>query len=229
LIESLKHSVKRLLRGRINFGGLARTTPYSRHFGFDRGTPIDRLYIEQFLSENRDAIRGITLEIGDDSYTRRFGENRTTNRHVLHIDDSNPAATIIGDMSQPEILPEAAFDCAVITQTVHLIYDMRAAVRNLHNSLKPGGTLLLTSPGISQIATDQWRHNWYWSMTPAGARQLFGEVFGEDRIEVDFYGNVFAAIAFLTGAAVEEVPRGKLLVKDDAYPVVVTVRATRSS
>ena len=229
MIESLKHSVKRILRGKINFGGLARTTPYSRHFGFDRGMPIDRLYIERFLFENRDAIHGVTLEIGDDSYTRQFGEDRTTTRHVLHIDGSNPVATIVGDMSQPEILPEAAFDCAVITQTLHLIYDMRAAVRNLHNSLKPGGTLLLTTPGISQIATDQWRHNWYWSMTPAGARRLFGEAFGEDRIEVDFHGNVFAAIAFLTGAAVEEVPRRRLLVKDEAYPVVVTVRATRRS
>lgn len=229
MIDSLKGKVKRILRRRINFGSLGRTTPFSREFGFDRGTPVDRLYIEQFLARNSDAIRGVTLEVGDDDYTRRFGGDRTSKRHVLHVDPSIETATFTGDMSMPGTLPEQTFDCAVITQTVHLVYDMRAAIRNLHDSLKPGGTVLFTSPGISQISTDQWRHSWYWSMTPAGARRLFGEAFGEGNFEVDYHGNVFAAIAFLTGAAMEEVPRSKLEVKDESYPVVITVRATRAN
>jgi glycosyltransferase involved in cell wall biosynthesis len=35
--------------GRVQFGQLASTTPVSLDFGWDRGTPIDRYYIEQFL------------------------------------------------------------------------------------------------------------------------------------------------------------------------------------
>jgi SAM-dependent methyltransferase len=146
---------------------------------------------------------------------------------VLNLDASDPAVTLVGDLGDPETLPERAFDCAVITQTLHYIYDMHGAIRNLRNSLKPNGTLLLTSPGISPIGIDWWRDSWYWSITPAGARRLFEEAFGEGNFDVDFYGNVFAAIAFLTGAAVEEVRRDKLEVKDDAYPIVVAVRATR--
>jgi len=38
----------------------------------------------------------------------------------------------------------------VFTQTLHLIYDVRSAIRTLHRVLKPGGVLLATFPGISQ-------------------------------------------------------------------------------
>ena len=227
MIRSLPRKVKRVLGLRPSFGDLSATRPLSRHFGFDRGTPIDRYYIEQFLAANADAIHGRTLEVGDDEYTSRFGGARTSQRDVLHVHGGNPQATIVGDLSQADLLPEAAFDCAVITQTLHLIFDMRGAVENLHRSLKPGGTLLLTVPGITQISSDEWRHGWYWSLTPAGAGRLLGEVFGDSQIEVAHWGNVFAAIAFLSGVAMEEVPRAKLDVVDEAYPVTVAVRATR--
>src|SRR3954471_21782846 len=83
LIQFLKRKVKRILRGNVSFGDLNRTTPLSRHFGFDRGTPVDRYYIESFLAENAGAIRGRTLEIGDDEYTHRFGGTRAQQRDVL--------------------------------------------------------------------------------------------------------------------------------------------------
>jgi SAM-dependent methyltransferase len=229
LIQFLKRKVKRILRGNVSFGDLNRTTPLSRHFGFDRGTPIDRYYIESFLAENAGTIRGRTLEIGDDEYTHRFGGTQAQQRDVLHVHSDNPKATIIGDISTPGVLPEDAFDCAVITQTLHLIYDMRGALENLRRALKPGGVLLLTSPGITQISVDEWKRTWYWSMTPAGAERLFSDLFGEGQVQVTSYGTVFSAIAFLSGLATEEVPRAKLDIKDECYPVLVGVRATRAS
>ncbi|MGB2696377.1 MAG: class I SAM-dependent methyltransferase, partial [Candidatus Zixiibacteriota bacterium] len=48
-------------------------SPISRQFGFDRGKPIDRYYIENFLNENKHFIRGRVLEIGDNSYTKKYG------------------------------------------------------------------------------------------------------------------------------------------------------------
>ena len=229
LIQSLKRKVKGRLNGKVRFGDLARTEPVSRHFGFDRGTPIDRYYIQTFLSENAHLIQGRTLEIGDDEYTRQFGGKRTTRRDVLHVHADNPMATIVGDLSTPDLLPAQAFDCAVITQTLHLIYDMRGALENLRDALKPGGTLLLTTPGITQISIDEWKHSWYWALAPLGAQRLFSDVFGESQVEVTSYGNVFAANAFLTGIATEEVPRHKLEILDPCYPVVVAVRATRAA
>jgi len=229
LIESLKRKVKRIVRGRVDFGDLGGTRPISPQFGFERGTPIDRYYIDAFLERNRSAIFGSILEVGDDSYTKRFGGERVARADILHIDAASPRATITGDLSDRSTLPEAEFDCAIITQTIHLIYDMRASVQNLYRSLKPGGTLLLTSPGITPVARDRWQDTWFWSMTPAGARKLFGEVFGDEHVEVDFYGNVFASIALLTGVATEEVSKRKLDVKDESYPVIVAVRGTRRS
>ena len=59
--------------GHVRFGSLRRLKPISRLFGFDRGQPIDRYYIETFLQKNRSDIGGRVLEIGDPGYTLKFG------------------------------------------------------------------------------------------------------------------------------------------------------------
>ena len=46
-------------------------------------------------------------------------------------------------LADGSFLPSDAFDCLVITQTIHLIYDVRAAVATLHRILKPGGQVLI--------------------------------------------------------------------------------------
>jgi hypothetical protein len=81
----------------VDFGNIRRVTPISRHFGYERGMPIDRYYIEQFLAEHAGDIRGRVLEIGDDSYTRQFGGDQVTVRDVLHVTEGNPLATFVGD------------------------------------------------------------------------------------------------------------------------------------
>ena len=212
----------------FDVGDLARTFPVSDKFGFDRGTPIDRVYIEDFLRRNRPSIRGRVLEIGDDSYSKRFGAEQITKQDVLFVSAGNPAATIIGDMSQKGILPSSAFDCLLITQTLHLIYDMRAAVREMYRALRPGGVALITVPGISRIDRGRWSKEWYWSLTEASARRLFGEVFGEDCVDVDSDGNVYAATLFLQGLAVEEADAAKLAAFDPSFPVIINIRAVKA-
>ncbi len=61
---------------RIRFGSLHRLKPVSRLFGFDRGQPIDRYYIEHFLQSHVNDIRGRVLEVGDRDYMCKFGGNR---------------------------------------------------------------------------------------------------------------------------------------------------------
>jgi SAM-dependent methyltransferase len=214
--------------GQVHFGDLYRLVPVSLHFGFDRGTPIDRYYIEGFLARHRADISGRVLEVGDDAYSRRFGGIRVAHQDILHVHRGNPQATLIGDISDPGILPAATFDCMIITQTLHLIYDMRSAVQNMHHALKPDGVLLLTVPGISQIERGEWGKSWYWSLSPVSAQRLFGDVFGADAVDVESYGNVFAATAFLQGIALEEVDAADLDVADAAYPVTIAVRARKT-
>lgn len=212
---------------KVDLGDLTSTEPVSLDFGWDRGLAIDRYYVERFLDRASGDIRGRVLEVGDASYSRRFGGDEVVRQDVLHVHADNPAATIVGDLSQPGALPADAFNCIVLTQTLQLVYDLPAATAALRDALRPGGVLLLTVPGISQIDRREWGESWFWSMTPAAVRRLLGDAFGPDAVTVEGHGNVFAATTFLQGLALDEVDTRKLDVVDGAYPVIVTARAVR--
>jgi len=148
------------LVGAVQFGDFRRPTPISYEWGFDRGQPIDRYYIENFLSTHTGDIQGHVLEFGDDSYTRRFGSDRVTTRDVLNYLYPTEETTFLADLvSAPEI-PSGMFDCVICTQTLRLVRDARAAIRTLHRVLKPGGVLLATFPGLSQTYDANWGERW---------------------------------------------------------------------
>ena len=213
--------------GRVDFGDFARSKPINRHFGYHRGTPIDRFYIESFLASHADDMRGRVLEVGEATYSRRMGSG-ITHQDVLHVDE-HPEATILGDLSREGVLPEEAFDCIILTQTLHLIYDMGAAVAQLERALKPGGVALVTVPGVSSVDAGEWGDSWCWALTAHSARRLFGESFDDQGLAVEAFGNVYAATCFLQGLALEEVDRELLGHRDKCYPVTVTIRARKAS
>ncbi|MBD2519714.1 glycosyltransferase [Nostoc sp. FACHB-973] len=213
--------------GMVNFGSLRRLTPISRAFGYNRGLPIDRYYIENFLERQAKDVQGRVLEIGDASYTRRFGGDRVTQSDVLHVIEGNPEATIIGDLTNADHIPSDAFDCVVLTQTLHLLYNMQAALATLYRILKPGGVLLVTVPGISQVIKCEWGNDWCWALTAQSARLLFEEKFPKTNVQVETHGNVLAAIAFLQGLAVKDLRQKELDYQDDEYQVLITVRAVK--
>ncbi|BAZ10121.1 family 2 glycosyl transferase [Calothrix sp. NIES-4071] len=213
--------------GKVRLGNLRRVTPVSRVFGFDRGLPIDRYYVENFLANQATDIQGQVLEIGDNFYTKKFGGQRVTKSDVLHVVEGNPDATIVGDLSNAEHIPSNSFDCLVLTQTLHLIYDIKDAVKTIYRILKPGGVALITVPGISQIAIDEWKDYWCWSLTTLSARRLFEESFPKENVQVEAYGNVLAATAFLQGLATEELQKQELDYRDPYYQVLLTVRVMK--
>jgi SAM-dependent methyltransferase len=226
--------VKLLLRGskyqpsvgQVRFGDLRRVTPISDAW-YERGRPVDRYYIEGFLERHAGDIRGRVLEVGDDKYTRSLGGGRVTRGDVLHVAEGNPQATIVADITRANNIPSGAFDCVIFTQTLHLIYEARAAVQTLRRIIKPGGVLLVTVPGISQIDRAEWREVWCWGFTTYSARRLFGEVFPAESVSVESHGNVLAATAFLHGLADSELRREELDYDDAAFQLVITVRAVR--
>jgi len=210
------------------WGTIRRLAPFSGIFGFDRGQCIDRYYIEDFLKKHEMDIRGAVLEIGDPGYTSTFGGDRVTHSEVLHVSSDNPRATIVGDLATGKGIPEAAFDCMIITQTYQMIYDVESAISWTYSALKPSGILLATLPGISQISrydVDRWGD--YWRFTDASARRLFGDVFGARNITVETHGNVLTAIAFLHGLSAEELREEELTYSDPDYQVTITLRAVK--
>jgi SAM-dependent methyltransferase len=214
--------------GRIDWGDLRTTGPVSRDFGFDRGTPIDRYYIERFLAAHSTDVRGHVMETGTDMYTRRFGGEFAARSDVLHYAADNPRATIVGDLTKHGDLPERQFDCIICTQTLQFLFDVEAAVGNLYRALKPRGVLLVTSSGISQIShADMKATGDYWRFTDASTKKLLTRFFSESGVEVSTYGNVMSSLAFLHGIAVAELAREELDVKDSSYQLVVAARAIR--
>jgi glycosyltransferase involved in cell wall biosynthesis len=215
--------------GSVDFGSLRRVTPVGRKLGRDRGLPIDRYYIERFLAANADGIRGRVLEVGDDRYTRKFGGDRIARSDVLHVHPDNPRATIVADLTRADHIPSNLFDCIVLTQTLPFIYNIHAVVSTLHRILKPGGVVLATVGGITQIsrsATDCW--DYHWGFTTLSARLLFEEVFPAANVRVDSFGNVLAATAFLHGLAAEELHPAELDYRDPNYEFLITVIAVKS-
>ena len=220
-------TVRALLRRvvlRPRWGNLRRRRPFSESFGYERGTPVDRWYIERFLDEHAVDIRGEVLEVGEPRYTARFGGDRVTGSHVVDVDAKNDRATIVADLCEGGSLPTAAFDCAIVTQTLQFLPDVDAAVANLYDSLKPGGTLLVTAPTVSRLEPGQ-REQDLWRFGPAGLVQLLRATGGE--LLVVGYGNLVAAVAALEGVAAEELAEHELHGVDGDFPVVVCGRVAK--
>jgi SAM-dependent methyltransferase len=198
----------------------------SREFGFDRGKPVDRWYIERFLSEHRSDVRGAVLEVAESTYTQWYGDGEVTASDVLHH-TGNDESTVIGDLTTGAGLPETAYDCFICTQTLPFIYDVHAAVRGMARVLKPGGVVLATVPGMSQVSRED-KRDWgdWWRFTSQGATRLFEEAF-ED-VEVAAHGNVLSAAAFLYAYAAEEMTEQELKYRDPDYELLITVRAGRA-
>lgn len=201
--------------------------PYSTQFGYDRGGPLDRYYIENFLQKEAGHIRGRVLEIGDNAYTLHFGGQQVQQSDVLHVDENQPQATLTGDLSHAPHIPDNAFDCIVLTQTLHLIYHYQNALATCYRILKPGGRLLLTVPGISPIDHGEWESSWYWSFTSQSVTRMLSDVFQPQGVTVETHGNVLVASAFLYGLGLPELKKEQMDLKDPHYPVIITAVATK--
>lgn len=203
------------------------TEPVSRQFGLDRGMPIDRYYIEKYLEQHKVHIHGRVLEIGDNNYTHRFGTH-VTRSDVLNVEPA-PGTTIVGDLATGENIPHEAFDCIILTQSIQMIYDLKTAIKNAVKALKIGGALFISASGISQISRydmDRWGE--YWRFTDKSLKLLLAEYLPEANIDVQAFGNVASAKAFLDGMAHHELPGDVLDYNDNDYQVVLVARAYKT-
>lgn len=207
--------------------GSRALSPVSRRWGMERGTPLDRPYIEGFLARHAQDIRGRVLEIGNNVYTTRFGGERVSSSDVLNVLEGNPVTTIVADLSDGRDIPSDAFDAAIVTETLQLIYDVRAAIQTIHRILKPGGVVLVTVPGITPMGDVEWGYSWYWSFTALSIGKLFEESFRSEDVTIESHGNVLAAASFLYGLTAEDLTSEELEVHDPAYPVTLAVRAVK--
>jgi hypothetical protein len=209
------------------WGDFARVEPLSDFWGADRGRCVDRYFIEQFIESHASDVRGRVLEVHDSDYTIRFGAGRVVQSDVLDIDPTNPRATIVGDLRRLGGVASGSYDCFIMTQTLHGIYDIRAVLRECARIVKPGGALLATLPFASRLAPEQGLDGDFWRFTTAAALRLFAEHFDADDVEVQSYGNALVNIAFLYGLACHELRDDEFDAEDPFSPLIIGVRARR--
>ena len=211
----------------FDWGDLRQTAPLSRNWGYERGTPIDRYYIESFLERHAADIRGAVLEVQEADYTRRFGGERVQRSDVVDVDPSNSRATVVADLRRAAGIPSETYDCLILTQTLHVIDDMGAVLAESRRILRSGGVLLATLPCLSRVCLEYGPDGDFWRVTEAGARRLFSEVFGPEHLEIRAVGNIATSIAFLQGLACHELTPEEFEASDPYFPLLVTVRAVK--
>ena len=212
---------------KIDFGDFERIKPFSVQFGFDRGGPVDRYYIENFLRLNSGYIKGYVLEVKDNEYTLRFGGSSVRESAVLDINPENRNATVIGDLADLHEVAEDTFDCIILTQTLQYIYDYEKAVSTCYRILKQGGVLLLTVPGISSTDFGELRSIWHMSFTRNSISNMLLEFFQPEKIAIATFGNVMVAAGFLYGMGLPEFSRKQMDKNDPLYQLIITAKATK--
>jgi hypothetical protein len=201
------------------WGNLRRVTPFSSCFGFDRGTPVDRYYLERFLDAHRASIAGDVLEIQMVAYAGRFGHQVRRADSV----DLNPAVrpTFLCDLAHSEsVLPSEAYDCFLLPNTLCVLQDLEGCLRHALRVIKPGGVILASTAGFVPLAPDCPD---YWHLSAAGWREITERVWAGCEVTVESHGNCLTAVAAMLGLALEELTPAELEVMDPRYPVLVTV------
>jgi hypothetical protein len=224
LPEPTQQRLYRILRPRALYHLLPSTKPISRSFWTDRGQPVDRYFIEQFLDENRQHIFGDCLEVLSPAYLYRFGHD-LTRVEVLDIDRKNPRATIYGDLRRLGEVPSDSFDCVILTQVLQYIDDLDAAASELIRILKPGGTALVTVPAL--MKRDMPERGDCWRFTMKGLRYVFARHVPDDHMQTKSWGNVLTGMAAWIGLAQEDLKVSQLEEHDPSYPCMISMRVTK--
>lgn len=212
----------------LNFFESFCLEPVSRAFGRERGKPIDRVYIEQFLQEYCNDIKGSVMEIESNDYIKRFGGNKVEQEIILHVEGWGDPNVLKGNFETGEGLQENMVDCLICTQTLHCIFDLQSAIHNIYKILKPNGVALITVSGIKYLCESNDK-NWgdYWCFTERSLHRLFSKVFENEHISIKSYGNVKTAMAFLYGLCTEELSMKDFEYNDKQVPVLVTARVLK--
>jgi SAM-dependent methyltransferase len=212
---------------RPRWGNLRRASPFSDRYGFDRGTPVDRYYLDRYFAGHATDIRGRVLEVKEPAYTDRFGQG-VTQVDIVDIDPRNPRVTILADLAEPGSLPAATWDCVVVPQTLHFVDDPAAAIANLWQAVRPGGVLLVTAPTVARQDRslgdiDRWR------FLPAGLALLLEHGCPGGTVTMASYGSLVSNMGFLLGLAAEELGETDLDRTDERHPLLACGRVGKDA
>ncbi len=224
LIRNMRAFMMRNIRPRQRYLSSFTTKPISTKYGFDRGLPIDRFYIEEFLKSNSARIQGACLEVVDSTYTIKFGAERITKSDTIDIFKTQ-RANIHGDLRNLSmVIADNTYDTIILTQTLNVIDDYESAIAECVRILKLGGTLLVTLPTISPSWSPKIN---LWRFSERSAKYIFERFFDPKKLRVTSFGNKVAAESFWLGMSVEDLIPEETTNKDITYPVTIGIVAIK--
>jgi hypothetical protein len=209
---------------RPRWGNMRRLTPFSTQFGFDRGTPIDRVYLHRFLDQHRDCICGDVLEIQLPGYTRKYGRDLGRTDSVDVNPDHSP--TYVCDLAKSEaVIPSDFYDCFLLPNTLSVLPDLEGCLRNAMRVVKPGGCVLATGACLAPMCDPP--DSDFWRLHAPTYRMILSKAWSGIPVEVESFGNCLAAAAFLMGLCAEELTDEELWTNDRRYPIATTIFARK--
>ncbi len=226
IIFKVRATLNRILRpGNTYYLAKRDVNPISGKFGFDRGKPIDRYYIEMFMESRKEYVKGRVLEITDPEYSLRYGGKRIKKTDVLDINPKNKKANIHGDLRNLKgKIKNATYDTIILTHVLGLIDDYGAVLMECSRILKPGGRLLFTGSCLGPILEN---NDVYWRFTPNSLKYIFEKYFQPSSLDIKSYGNALAGQAFYVGMAQEDLTKKELSFEDKRFPLIVSAVAIK--
>jgi SAM-dependent methyltransferase len=202
--------------------------------GRQRGTPIVRYYWARFLQRYQSDIRGAALEIGTTTTLRQYGGQVLTRADALDLTAHGPEVTVIADLSRADHVPSNSYDCFVSQFTIHLIYDVEAALYHSIRILKPGGVLLMNFPCVDyyfprglDMGTGEPLYL-YWWFTPIQVENFLRRAgVTESDYTLECYGNLFARVAYQINLPAEELTQRELTFVDAGHPLLICARVVK--
>ena len=225
--DGTKKLLRRIMKPAALYFWGRGASPLSVYYGLDRGESIDRFYIENFLEQNQQCIKGVCFELLNNNYTVKYGKDKVVRSDVLDIDETNMSATIIDDLRHLKKVADNFYDCIVLTQVFQFIDDVDAGISECYRIRKKGGVLLATLPSISRIDCVAGIEGDYWRFTEASAKYLFEKKFNPEQLAISTKGNVRSGVYFYAGFSQEDVSERILGENDPNFPLIVTVKAVK--
>lgn len=206
----------------INAVADMKTEPISKQFGTERGTPIDRYYIGEFLAECKEYICGDVLEIEDSTYTYEYGGERVKNAIVMDVSSEAGQVDFIANLETGEGIKESIADCFILTQTLMYIFDIKTAAKNIAKLLKQNGVALITCSGISQNSRRCMdNYGCYFNFNKDVFVKMFENEANMKVIKAGSYGNVKTVSAHINGVCCEDLDEKDFIPNDKYYPLIV--------
>jgi SAM-dependent methyltransferase len=202
--------------------------------GRQRGTPIVRFYWDRFLRAHRSDIQGHALEIGTTWTLRQHAGPRLAHADAIDLVAHSSEVNVVADLSRADSLPPDTYDCFLNQFTMHLIYDVEAALYHSIRILKPGGVLLVNFSCVDyyfprglDMHTGAPLYLFWW-FTPIQVENLLRRSgLSAPDYHLTIYGNLFARVAYQMNLPAEELTRDELEYADPGHPLLLCVRAVK--